>query len=235
LSHHFSPNPGQVITTVLLLTLHGFKNKTAGPASNPTFIKAVGVYISHSDTSIRCCGTFAAEIVAAKAGRELHFGTTGLSEECLTWMRNVKLLLETQDVDVVIEHQEQHVEAAATKTDIASPVRTNLPVLADAEEEDSDDSLVGYDSPSSSRSASPTPSELEEIKKEPTLNIGVKKIPKPVYLAQLGNLVRSAGGLAKDDADQEASRIEMALNTGEELIRRKQHYGRELGEHNVCI
>ncbi|KAG1859114.1 hypothetical protein C8R48DRAFT_674099 [Suillus tomentosus] len=47
---------------------------------------------------------------------------------------------------------------------------------------------AGYASPTSSRSVSPTPSELDEMKKDPILRVGVKKIPRPVYLAQLGEM-----------------------------------------------
>jgi telomere length regulation protein len=189
------------------------------------------------DSSIRCCGTLVAEEIAKKAAKKLDFGTEGIPTESLAWIQNLKKFIEHRDLDADLDyldddedaHEKVVADATAMPTPVSPPRKKNLPTLANRDDEDSDDSLVGYDSPSSSRSASPTPSELEEIRKEPTLNIGVKKIPKPVYLAQLGHLVRSAGGLAKNDEDQEADRIEMALNCGEELIRRKRNYGRELG------
>ncbi|OBZ75699.1 DNA replication checkpoint protein tel2 [Grifola frondosa] len=100
---------------------------------------------------------------------------------------------------------------------------------------DSDDSLTGYASPSSSRSASPTPSELEEIERDPTLRVGIKKVPRPVYLAQLGEMVRSTSGLKGGDEDMEARKIEVALEVAEELIRRKSGYGTELEENAVNL
>jgi telomere length regulation protein len=112
----------------------------------------------------------------------------------------------------------------------ARHTKSSKTVLLDANAGfDSDDSLTGYASPTSSRSASPTPSELEEIEQDPTLRVGIKKIPRPVYLAQLGELVRSTSGVQNNDNNQEADKIEMALDCGEELIRKKQYYGVELG------
>lgn len=99
-----------------------------------------------------------------------------------------------------------------------------------AEPDSDDDSVQGYSSEEDSdRAPSPTPSELEEIEKDPTLNVGVKKIPKPVYLAQLGQLVRSTNVGLKSAENDEPDKIEMALNCGEELIRRKRNFGMELG------
>jgi hypothetical protein len=58
-----------------------------------------------------------------------------------------------------------------------------------ATEPDSDDeSLQGYTLEENSECApSPIPSELEEIDRDPMLNVGVKEILKPVDLAQLGD------------------------------------------------
>ena len=90
--------------------------------------------------------------------------------------------------------------------------------------------MTGYASePASSRSASPTPSELEEIEKDPTLRVGKITIHRPVYLAQLGEMIRPVGGVRPEDDQQEPRRIEVALDVAEDLIRRKRAYGTELG------
>jgi telomere length regulation protein len=109
--------------------------------------------------------------------------------------------------------------------------------MENAAEPDSDDeSLQGYASEENSdRAPSPTPSELEEIEKDPTLNVGVKKIPKPVYLAQLGELVRSTSAGLKSAENDEPDKIEMALNCGEDLIRRKRNFGMELGRRPMHL
>jgi hypothetical protein len=78
-------------------------------------------------------------------------------------------------------------------------------------------------------SPSPTPSELAEIERDPTLRVGRTKIPRPVYLAQLGEMIRGTSGLKTDQENQEAEKIEIALDVAEELIRRRRGYGTELG------
>ncbi|OJA10977.1 hypothetical protein AZE42_06405, partial [Rhizopogon vesiculosus] len=94
---------------------------------------------------------------------------------------------------------------------------------------DSDDSLTGYASPTSSRSAPPTPSELEDLQNEPTLRVGAKKNSRPVYLVQLGELVWSSGKVKYGEENLEADKIEMAINVAEKLIRKNKDYGTELG------
>jgi telomere length regulation protein len=121
-----------------------------------------------------------------------------------------------------------------------SPRRSSLALSADAsppaqrkakklkappvELSDSDDSLTGYQSSSSvssTRSASPSPSDLDEYIEDPTLyNAKKKKVPRPVYLAQLGELLSS-----RDDPDK----LEAGLKWGESLVRRKRGFGMELG------
>ena len=90
---------------------------------------------------------------------------------------------------------------------------------------DSDDSLTGYLSPtssSSSRSDSPSPSDLDEYIEDPTLYAPKKKkVPRPVYLGQLADLL---------SATEEPEKLEVALKWGEALIRRKRGFGLELGE-----
>jgi telomere length regulation protein len=67
------------------------------------------------------------------------------------------------------------------------------------------------------------------MEKDPTLNVGIRKIPRPVYLSQLGELVRSTTAGLKSGENEEPQKIEMALGCGEELIRRKRAFGSELG------
>ncbi|CAE6437560.1 unnamed protein product [Rhizoctonia solani] len=125
------------------------------------------------------------------------------------------------------------------------------------EPDSDDDSLIGYTSPSptSSRAPSPTPSELAD----PTLRR--RPIPRPVYLAELGALlvetpknaveVESAegfglgpktrrgmgitGGRAGGDAEDEKARVELALDIGAELVRKKRGYGSELDENAINL
>ncbi|KAL7409460.1 telomere length regulation protein-domain-containing protein [Mrakia frigida] len=99
---------------------------------------------------------------------------------------------------------------------------------------DSDDSLTGYvsndgddSSSSSSRSASPTPSDLDEYIEDPTLFAPKKKkVARPVYLGQLGELL---------GCKEEPEKLEVALKWGEGLIRRKRGFGLELEENTVYI
>ncbi|KAJ9102030.1 hypothetical protein QFC19_004956 [Naganishia cerealis] len=91
-------------------------------------------------------------------------------------------------------------------------------------EPDSDDeSLSGYSSSgNSSRSPSPTPSYLDEVANDPMANTSMReKIQRPVYIIQLIELLR---------AREEPDKLEVGLKWGESLIRRKRHFGHELGE-----
>ena len=57
---------------------------------------------------------------------------------------------------------------------------------------DSDDSIEGYASSSHSSASSPTPSELDEIEKDPMTHVGKKMISRPVYLIDLAALMTSS-------------------------------------------
>ncbi|KIJ69466.1 hypothetical protein HYDPIDRAFT_80280 [Hydnomerulius pinastri MD-312] len=241
------------ISTLLLLVVTSFppsSKQATLVALSPAFLSGVGAYISHLDNSVRRCGMLVAEVVATRAGKTLDFGDWDGDEDGRAWARGLRQLCSQRDVDfepwceddtsqsdkegVVQEIVAEEVTSTAVRQVALREARTQVrprPTTAADAGYDSDDSLTGYASPSSSRSASPTPSELEEIEKDPTLRVGVKKIPRPVYLAQLGELVRSTSGLKSSEENQEVDKIEMALNVGEDLIRRKRDYGTELAEN----
>ena len=181
-----------------------------------------------------------AEVAATLAGKKLNFGDWGGGDADRVWARSLRTLIKERDIDpentqpLVEEQQESHKqdEPSSVKVNPSSPAtsRHATHVEGAAEPDSDDDSVQGYASEGgSNRAPSPTPSELEEIEKDPTLNVGVKKIPKPVYLAQLGELVRSTNVGLKSAENDEPDKIEMALNCGEELIRRKRNFGMEVG------
>ncbi|KDQ18178.1 hypothetical protein BOTBODRAFT_155292 [Botryobasidium botryosum FD-172 SS1] len=217
---------------------------------SPAFISCIGIYIGHPEIAIRRCGMMVAEYVAKRAGKELDFGSWDGAGEGREWVRDVRALINARDGDVEItsgdipavdvpevgveslpsarasENQDAPTGHAASRAATRPPLTTY----------DSDDSLTGYASPSpTSRPSSPTPSELEEIERDPTLRRGAeKKVHPPVYLADLGQMIQGGSG-KKEDAEVEASRIEMALQTAAELVRRKRDYGTELEENAVNL
>ncbi|KAI0035955.1 telomere length regulation protein-domain-containing protein [Vararia minispora EC-137] len=203
---------------------------------SPPFIQSITYYISHLDQSVRRCGMLVAEEVAHLAGKTLDFKDWDGDDDGKKWAREVRVLLSERDIDFdgtvdgsvppeldVIELVDEIVESRESKPAVV------------ATEYDSDDSLTGYADVSSSRSPSPTMEELAEIERDPTLNVGQKKIPRPVYLAQLGELIRSTSGTQSGEDMQEADKISVALNIAEELIRRKCDYGTELEENSVNL
>jgi len=178
----------------------------------------------------------AAETIAHLAGKKLAFGGWDEGDENEKgWCRSMRRLIQARDVDAAAV--ENDLEGIIVEEEISAPAVSNSPPRRASfapktqDAYDSDDSITGYASPpSSSRSASPTASELLEMEKDPTLNVGVKKVPRPVYLAQLGDLLRNGSSKTGPDDPHEADRIEMALNCAEELVRRKKGYGSELGK-----
>lgn len=234
--HHY-------VTSLLLLIVSYFPRQSeyvVSIALSPSFVTAVGQYISHLDNNIRRCGMLAAEVVATRAGKNLDFGDWDGDADGKSWARDLRALCSDRDIDFD-PYAGDESEPAAEEGTVTEEIIT-AGILEDklsalkltnaslATGYDSDDSLTGYASPTSSRSASPTPSELDEMEKDPTLRVGVKKIPRPVYLAQLGDMVRSAR-VKPGEESQEADKIEMALNVAEELIRKKRDYGTELEEN----
>ncbi|KAI6005995.1 telomere length regulation protein-domain-containing protein [Pisolithus albus] len=241
------------MSALLLLSITQFpcsSPQVEAVALSPSFVSAVGTYIGHTDNSIRRCGMLVAEIVASRVGKSLDFGDWDGDDDGRSWAREMRVLCTWGDTvssprfevrdDIGIH------EGVSSNDDVQGNLSQNLPLESQVSPPrssgirttdirtdagyDSDDSLTGYASPSAG-SPSPTPSELLEIEQDPTLHVGVKKISRPVYLAQLGTLVRNTQGLDSREESHEAEKIEMALTAGEDLIRRKRDFGTELVEN----
>ena len=227
------------LTTALLLAIYSLP--TSHPAMQSlafsgSFIGAISQYISHLDPAVRRCGMLAAELVAERTNKTLDFKQWEGEGKGQEWARAVRKLVTKRDADAeeapadvlrleLMNVDEPKAEALSEAPQVA-PLATRVQLSETGH--DSDDDLEGYvDSPVSSRSPSPTPSELEEIERDPTIHVGKKKIQKPVYLFDLAQLIT---GSTKPDDPQNAERIQMALDCAEELIRRKKGYGFELGK-----
>ncbi|THH33904.1 hypothetical protein EUX98_g301 [Antrodiella citrinella] len=196
------------------------------------------------DPSVRRCGMLVAEEAARGAGKTLNFDDWDGTEDGKRWCRDMRQVLNGLDnatdieVDSDDENEEEDIpQPAELITDMLPSQPAPPPRKSKIEREyDSDDSLSGYASSlASSRSLSPTPSDLEEIEKDPTLRVGHKKVARPVYLAQLGEMIRPTSGSKTDQQEQEVTKIEVALNAADELIRRKMSYGTELEENAVNL
>ena len=216
--------------------LPAFSSTLQELAVSVPFIHSISTYIGHLDPSVRRCGMLVAEEVARRTGKKLDFKDWDGDDGGKPWVRTVRQLIREKDADAEIVGDDEGHELAVeeiVKEDAFKPasesVQSSGPLRTPSEGHDSDDSLTGYDSPPSSRSPSPTSSELAEIERDPTLHVGRSKISRPVYLAQLGEVIRGTGGLRTDQENQEAEKIEIALDVAEELIRRKRGYGTELG------
>lgn len=190
-------------------------------------------------------GMLVGESAAKYAGKQLDFDVWQGDEDGKDWMRKLRTLAEGRDVDVMDfpVNKEAHCEAPGPIPEAKPAAQTinsySRPPTSRQVDSD-DDSLIGFvSSPSSSRAPSPTPSELAEIEADPTLRTGhpassskKDRVTRPVYLVNLGLLLRPAAGGLKSKAGEgqdEFERVEMALNFGAELIRRKRDYGTELG------
>lgn len=209
------------------------------------------------EPAVRLMGMAVAEEVAKLSGRKLEFGNWDGDADGRPWIRSLRALIKERDADVDDGPDDENITAKDEDPQAQAHEGHSSPILASGsslpsvkilgpdrptavpsrEPDSDDDSLIGYDSePSSSRAPSPTPSELEEIEKDPTLRSGGgmkrKKIVRPVYLVSLGELLRPS----KAEGEEEVEKIEMALTHGEELIRRKRDYGTELGTTNIyCV
>lgn len=233
------------VTSLLLLAasyLPPNSQYTQSLASSSSFVQAIGKYISHYDGSVRRCGMLAGEVVASMCDKKLDFGDWDGEDAGKPWARGLRQLLKKRDVesntndfdgeDNDIEREEIPAYVPSGSPEAETPLVTFPDITNGC---DSDDSLTGYASQNSSRSASPSPSDLAEIERDPTLNVGIKKVARPVYLAQLGDLLRSVSQKSGPDDPHDADKIEMALNCAEELIRKKKDYGTELHENAVHL
>jgi telomere length regulation protein len=209
-------------------------------ALSPAFISSIGIYVAHLDVSVRRCGMLAAEVVATLSGKKLDFRDWDGDGPGKPWARAIRALIQQRDVDSdlkVPESTKSDLLAIAEISPESPPEpgrdsrRPTLPQISAGY--DSDDSVTGYASLPSSRSTSPTPSELEQIEKDPTLGVDVRKVSRPVYLAQLGEMLRGTGGTKAKDEPHEADKTEMALTCAAELIRKKRSYGTELGKFTI--
>lgn len=247
------------MTALLLLTISylgapsGSTDAVVSLALAPQFVKSISTYLGHLDPSIRRCGMLVAEEVARTSGKKLDFGDWTGDADGRAWCRSLRLLLRERDVDSeisetnyrndcgsveekeVTDFQIPTISGSYSKTD-ANESKKSRTISEDSGGYDSDDSLTGYvSSPSSSRSPSPTPSELVEIEKDPTLRVTQAKVPRPVYLAQLAEVLRPTTTKKADEEDIQAQKQEVALNVAEELIRKKRSYGTELGKYYMMF
>ncbi|KIP04779.1 hypothetical protein PHLGIDRAFT_25407 [Phlebiopsis gigantea 11061_1 CR5-6] len=242
----------QYYTSLLLLTVSYLSTSKSGGNSvittlalSPPFVKGVSLYISHLDPSVRRCGMLVAEEVARASGKTLDFGDWEGDADGREWCRKLRALIRQRDSDADDElvasldepsNLPKTEEAAASATKTAGSPAQKPAIETTSSGYDSDDSLTGYASePSSSRSPSPTPSELEEYEKDPTLRVTQSNVARPVYLAQLGEMVRPTRGVNANEDQDEPKRIQVALDVAEELIRRKRDYGTELDENAVNL
>ncbi|KAJ4001371.1 telomere length regulation protein-domain-containing protein [Lentinula boryana] len=230
------------VTSILLLTISYFPPSSPELVSlvlSADFINGISVYISSMDNAVRHCGMLVAEVAAQRAGKSLDFKDWDGDDSGKPWARSLRALLADRDADAdmgVLDEEDTFpdvIVSEAPRRETSEPKKAAIIIRVDGY--DSDDSVTGYDSLPSSRSNSPTLSELEDIEKDPSLNVGRKTISRPVYLAQLGAMLRSTGGMSKDNPAEEADKIEVALNCAEELIRKKKNYGTELEENAVNL
>ncbi len=181
------------------------------------------------DESIRLCGMLVAEVLSSLAEKVLAFDVWDGEDETRLWAHRVRELIKGH-----ASANSTNVQGANIAEEIAQPepqiqdmipVANNQIILTD-DGFDSDDSVTGY-APSLSPLATST--ELAEVEKEPVLSFGTKRISRPLYLSQLGALLRSRDGNGQSSQSSAADNVEMALNSAEDLIRRKRDFGSELG------
>jgi telomere length regulation protein len=223
------------MTTLLLVTvsyLPSTSEKVQNLILSPSFVTAIGYYISHMDESIRLCGMLVAEVLSSLAEKVLAFDVWDGEDETRLWAHRVRELIKghanangtnVQGANIV-DYEEEITQPEPQVQDII-PAASNQILLTD-DGFDSDDSMTGY-APSLSPLA--TSSELAEVEKEPVLSFGIKRISRPLYLSQLGALLRSRDDNGQSGQSSAADNVEMALNSAEDLIRRKRDFGSELG------
>lgn len=167
------------------------------------------------------------------------------------WPRSMRSLVEDRDSAANLTEltmAEKGTEAIPIITQKDHDKTPSLPrgITVVDDEEDSDDSLQGYASSFDSQFSSSdlpavtaartkesikskvgttiTPT-VEEINDDPTLlNPSRKKIQKPIYLLDLGKLLK-----VDKEGDEQCESIRMALQSAAGLIRKKAGWGLELG------
>lgn len=244
------------VTSLLLLTLSALHFLSTGHIPslhfNPLFINGISLYLSHLDPAVRRCGMLAAEVVASRAGKDLSFGgwdTSGEEGGWSTWARGIRSLVENDKKDWDVDRSRlfddvppsipsHPADATYPEPDGGKPTsKPSSHVKVDSD----DESLAGYDSDDDvpySRTPSPTPSELEEIERDPTIHVGRKRVHPPVYLVDLGAMLRenfeikgegsnNKGG--DGNAEEKAQAVKIALECAEDMIRRRRTFGAELG------
>lgn len=209
------------------------------------------------------------QVIARGAGGKLEFPGWEGQEEGQRWARQIRVLITNRDSDAIAtmdpdvlksDHGTERTAAAEDQISVSREtpiVATTSHALQDDDQnlqklriienrEDSDDSLEGYESAStsSSRAISPIPSAsggvtnahdkkdlhqleptIDEINADPSLlNPQKKRVRKPVYLLELGRLLKEG-----KEGQEQCENIGMALSIGAALIRRKAGWGTELG------
>ncbi|TEB06292.1 hypothetical protein FA13DRAFT_1807224 [Coprinellus micaceus] len=221
----------QYLTSLLLLAASYFKidsQPMRDLSFNPAFIQGVSRYLGRQDASVRRCGLLVGREIARMSGKSLEFGVWDGDDSGKVWARTLRRLIQGRDVDVVLGTVDAETAPKATPgvvddaevEEFVSPAERKAAMVEEVEERQPE--KVQFKS-TAQGSASPSPSEIEEIEKDPTLNVAVK-VQRPVCLRQLGDLLRGTGQKAKSYEPHEADKIEMALNYAEELIRKKRDY-----------
>lgn len=145
--------------------------------------------------------------------------------------------------------QGDHKVDAPSLSENVAPHQPHGRVTIRENDSDSDDSLEGYASSTHSSSRAPSPVSqnnaanarggrpsnsaptIDEINADPTLlNPLRKKIQKPVYLLDLGRLLK-----VDKDGNEQSESIQVALDAAASLIRKKAGWGLELEENAVDL
>ncbi|KIJ35771.1 hypothetical protein M422DRAFT_782450 [Sphaerobolus stellatus SS14] len=213
-------------TSLVLIILAAMPSPPMHLALSSPFISSITTYLTHLDDSIRRCGMLTAEIVATRCGQKLAFEGWEAKGDIFDWARVMRGWKNDWDVEGFQEDSDiAQEEEMRDEAELEEKKEKRTPERAPPDSDD--ESMSGYSSEDSSRPPSPTNEEMDEFERDPTLRVGRSKpIPRPFYLPQLIELLRS------DKDDKEAvERVEIALSNAEGLIRRKKGFGLELEEN----
>lgn len=216
----------QYLTSLLLVAtsyLPPASGFVQGIILSPAFLTAVGSYISHTERPVRLCGMLVAEILSSMGGKTLTFDVWEGNDEATLWAQRIRKLTGARTLDTGADARgspTQHHVQLSSKTSTEED-----PGFFATVDFDSDDSLTGYASPVSTRSISP---ELMEGEEEPYPNVFIKKVSVPTYLSQL--IILLAGNGNDGDVTQ-AEKLEIALDSAENLIRSRKSFGTEMEEN----